>query len=227
MIIAVTNLKGGVGKSTISRNLAVHFAQQGIKTCIVDTDLEQKTSTDWSVRRPESAVYVPVFPMTAIANLTRDIKTHHDNGYEMVIIDGVPQLSAAVTKTIAIADLIIIPIEPSFDDLLSFQKFIDRYNEVKVMRDSGTIPAFIVLNRFSGRNKMDSEAQEALSEFEEHGIKTMQSYFEHRTAYRLLAKLGLTVIDNNLEKDIEKQIVKAKKEVTSFCTEVENIISQV
>ena len=33
MIIEVTNLKGEVGKSTLSRNFAVYFANQGIKIC--------------------------------------------------------------------------------------------------------------------------------------------------------------------------------------------------
>ena len=43
-IVAISNLKGGVGKSTIAQNIAVQFAQKGIKVCIADTDTEQKTS---------------------------------------------------------------------------------------------------------------------------------------------------------------------------------------
>jgi chromosome partitioning protein len=202
MIIAVTNLKGGVGKSTISRTLAVFFAQNGVKTCIVDTDLEQRTSTDWCTRRPETAVYVPVFPMTAIQNLSRDIKTHLDNGYQIVIIDGVPQLSESATKTIAIADLLIIPLEPSFDDILSFEKFIDRFNQVKMMRE--VIPAYTV--------------------FEEHGIKPMNSFLENRVAYKRQTKYGLTVLDAGADEKIEKEVKKARAEALSFCKEVEKIM---
>ena len=222
MIIAVTNLKGGVGKSTISRTLAVYFAQKGAKTCIVDTDLEQKTSTDWCTRRPETAIYVPVFPMTSIQNLARDIKTHIENGYQIVIIDGVPQLSESATKTIALADLLIIPLEPSFDDILSFEKFIDRYNQVKMMRD--VIPAYTVMNRFSGRNLEDIESKETLAVFEEHGIKPMQTYLENRVAHKRQTKHGLTVLDAGADDKIEKEVKKARAEAIAFCEEVEKIM---
>ena len=38
-IITVTSGKGGVGKTNISVNLAVHLAQQGYRTCLFDADL--------------------------------------------------------------------------------------------------------------------------------------------------------------------------------------------
>ena len=215
MIIAVTNLKGGVGKSTISRLLAAYFANQGIKTCIVDTDLEQKTSSDWCERRPESAVYVPVFPMTTIQNLQRDIKTHSDNGYKMIIIDGVPQLSESATRTIAVADLLIVPVIASFDDILSFKKFIDRYEQVRSFK--GEIPAYTMMNMYSGRNNEDKEAREMMGMFEESGIKPMKTYLENRIIHRRSTKEGLTAIEQNDDE-------KAKKEAFAFCEEVESII---
>ena len=43
MKIGITNLKGGVGKTTLSINLAVCFAHMGYKVCIVDTDTNQNS----------------------------------------------------------------------------------------------------------------------------------------------------------------------------------------
>lgn len=214
MIIAVTNLKGGVGKSTISRLLAAYFANQGIKTCIIDTDLEQKTAADWCERRPEGAVYVPVFPMTTIQNLQRDVKTHVENGYKMIVIDGVPQLSESATRTIAVADLLIIPIIASFDDILSFQKFIDRYQQVRAFK--GDIPAYTVMNMYSGRNNEDKEAREMMTLFEASGIKPMKTYLENRIIHRRSTKEGLTAIEQNEDE-------KARREALAFCEEVESI----
>jgi chromosome partitioning protein len=224
MIIAVTNLKGGVGKSTISRTLAVYFAQQGIKVCIVDTDLEQKTACDWFERRPETAVSVPVFPMTTVQNLQRDVKTHLQDGYKMVVIDGVPQLSDSATKTIAIADMLIIPVVPSFDDVLSFKRFIERYEQVKVMRDD--IPAYTVMNMYTGRNYEDKETRDVMKAFQKYGINPMKSHLENRIAHRRQTKYGLTVLDAGADEAIEKQIAKARAEAIVFCEEVENLLME-
>ena len=105
MIIAVTNLKGGVGKSTLSRNLAVYFALQGEKTCIIDTDIEQRTTCDWRNRRENDVgAQVDVFPMSCVDGLVNDVRTHKSNGYRVIVIDGVPQLEKVTTKMILLSN---------------------------------------------------------------------------------------------------------------------------
>ena len=39
MVISVTNLKGGVGKSTVAQNMAVGFAHKKYKVCILATSM--------------------------------------------------------------------------------------------------------------------------------------------------------------------------------------------
>ena len=53
MIIASISYKGGVGKSTVARNLAVFIAEQGQKVCIVDAD-ETAATTEWFADRQSS-----------------------------------------------------------------------------------------------------------------------------------------------------------------------------
>lgn len=217
MIIAVTNLKGGVGKSTLSRNLAVYFAQQEEKVCIVDTDIEQRTTCDWRARREkESAIdfaKVDVFPMSSIDGLVTDVKAHQNNGYRVIIIDGVPQLEAVTTKMILIAHFLVIPITPSIDDLKSFERFLKRYDDAKVIRPD--IPAFIVLNRYRRTGEGD-EMREALGLFESYGITAMKTTIGDRIAHPRSSKSGLTVL--------EWDDKKAKKEITAFCEEIETTL---
>lgn len=210
MIIAVTNLKGGVGKSTIARNLAAYFTKQGAKTCIIDTDLEQRTTCDWQERR-ESEMRVPVFPMTTVQALPKDVETHERDGYQIIIIDGVPQMDQVATRTMLISDILLIPITPSIDDLKSFERFLTRFEEVKIHRDD--IPTFLVLNKFNGRSNEDKEVQAALKLFGEYGITPLKSTLGDRVAHRRASKYGLTAY--------EWQDERAKEEIAALCKEIE------
>lgn len=218
MVISVTNLKGGVGKSTISRNLAAYFADRGVKVCLVDTDIEQRTTCDWAERRGDDATYIPVFPMTSVQTLPKDVENHEKDGYQLVIVDGVPQLDKVATRTILISDILLIPITPSIDDIKSFERFLSRYEEVKTHRDN--IPAFLILNKFSGRNKEDLEMQEALNLFSEYGITQLKSTIATRVAHARSSKYGLTAFEWT-EDD------KARQEIIALGTELETIMTSI
>lgn len=217
MVIAVTNLKGGVGKSTISRNIATCFADQGAKACIVDTDIEQRTTCDWVARRLDAKIHVPVFAIGNAATLVTDVRNHARDGYNMIIIDGVPQTDEIATRTILVSDLLLIPITPSIDDLKSFERFIKRFEEVRVTR-TDDVPAYLILNKFGGRSNEDREVREALQLFERHNIFPMRSTLADRVAHRTASKYGLTAYEYSDE--------KARTEVIALCDEITEAIAK-
>ena len=111
-IIAVANLKGGVGKSTLSQNLGVFLAKSGRSVCIVDTDTEQKSTIEWNERRAKTGLQqIPVFLFDE-KSLASKASEEADN-YDFVIIDGSPALSEITTKIVLIADLVMVPVMPS------------------------------------------------------------------------------------------------------------------
>ena len=61
IVIAVVNLKGGCGKSTIAVNLACELASSGSKVLLVDND-SQGTATHWlrDVRLPVQCQFMPL-----------------------------------------------------------------------------------------------------------------------------------------------------------------------
>ena len=102
MIISVTSLKGGVGKSTITQNLAVCFAQSGYKVCIADADTNQ-SALRWSSLRDAELPAVPAFG-TPEKTLSSNIKQLNSD-YEIVLIDGTPSLDRVTSRIILLADI--------------------------------------------------------------------------------------------------------------------------
>ena len=109
-IVAISNLKGGVGKSTIAQNIAVQFAQKGIKVCIAYTDTEQKTSAKWASLRDTSLLSVPVFVISP-DKVSQEILALKQK-YDLVIVDGTPALTELTTRIIILSDLVVVPILP-------------------------------------------------------------------------------------------------------------------
>ena len=71
MILAITNQKGGTGKSTLATNLAVCFARTGAEVLLVDAD-PQHSALDWRADRPDAVPLIHVVGLP-VDNLHREI----------------------------------------------------------------------------------------------------------------------------------------------------------
>ena len=134
MIIYIKNNKGGVGKSSISRNLAHGFALKNIRVALVSFDSQNDSlillgkefqeekglkyfaqyGEDIKIRIRNNLDYYPLETNQIGAGLAPKIKEalHRlDREYDLVIIDGAPSKDDLLSKiAIEVADQIIIPI---------------------------------------------------------------------------------------------------------------------
>ena len=141
MIIGLANSKGGVGKSTLARNLVVYLCDQGHKTALVDAEEDAPTATLLGRFDPtivtRSATTLDSID-DAVAELVAD-------GYH-VILDAPGKEGDQVSTLCLLSDLVIIPLCVSEQDILQtvIIKLVRRRQERS--RD-GKPAAFVVLTR--------------------------------------------------------------------------------
>lgn len=206
MVISITSLKGGSGKSTIAMNLAVCFAHAKYKVCIVDTDTNQ-SSYRWQGLRPNDLPKVPVFGALDGSSLTPTVKALNAD-YEIVIIDGTPSLSKTTSKIILLADIIIIPVMTSGLDVWATEMFLERFKDAKEQREED-ITAYFLLNKYKSNINFAKEVKDVLYET---GIPLLETTINDRIIYAIASVQGLGVL--------ECKDLKAKNEMTKLFNEI-------
>jgi chromosome partitioning protein len=107
--IVIASQKGGSGKSTLTRNLAVAL---GDNVAMIDTD-PQGSLTSWYNRREAET---PILVGTD-NGLPATLDALREAGIKMVLIDTPPSAHAFIADVIAQADLVVVPVRPTPDDL--------------------------------------------------------------------------------------------------------------
>ena len=116
MIVVVGGQKGGTGKSTITVNLSVWLKKQMLDPIIVDSDVNQATSSNWTHRRNENNELTPIPCVLQSGNLI-ELLRNLDNKYSHVIVDAGGFDSKELRSSMLVARKLITPIRPSQADL--------------------------------------------------------------------------------------------------------------
>lgn len=210
MIIAVTNLKGGVGKTTIATNLAVAFALHGKSVCIIDTDKEQTSSIRWSEQREDDKPYIAVVTV-GVEKLLREAEQLAKK-YDIVLLDGSPNASELAITTIITADIVLVPVSKSAYDFWAMENFLQKYKQAQAFRPD--IRAYIVLNKFNEKQNVAREVKEAIQrDFSK--IPLLQTVLHDRVAYTETITEGIGVLEYK-DKKAKQEILDLYNEVSQF-----------
>lgn len=124
--ILVTNAKGGCGKTTITTNIASHYAQRGMNVQLFDYD-SQGSSLSWLNRRPDSVNQINGVNASKKNDhrLTRSWQLRIPPNTDVVIIDtpagiDISELAALLQTN----DSVLIPVLPSPIDIHATAHFI-------------------------------------------------------------------------------------------------------
>lgn len=208
MIISITSLKGGVGKSTLSQNLAVCLAHIGYKVAIVDTDTNA-SSVHWSGIRPEHLPPVAVFGIADSDALSKNVKRLLAD-YDLVIIDGTPSLSRLVSTIIVLGDVVLIPIRPSGLDLWATEKFIEKYEQAQALK--GKVKAYFLMNQYDPNITFNRDSREVLQDLD---IPTLPIAIKSRIAYVEAVVQGMGVYEYK-DKKAREEMVQLTNEVLAL-----------
>lgn len=119
-VVVVANPKGGVGKSTLSTNIAGYFASQGHPVLLGDAD-RQQSSRLWLELRQDSAQAITNWDVSAdmIVKPPKDA-TH-------VVLDTPAGLHGwRFNDVMKMADKVIVPLQPSIFDMYAARAFLDQ-----------------------------------------------------------------------------------------------------
>lgn len=187
-VIAVMNQKGGVGKTTLCLGLGGALAAVGRDVALVDSD-PQGSMNDWYDENPEHSVQVYTIERTQLASQIPRLKN------EIVIIDGTAKAADLARKTIAVADIILIPVQPSPLDVWATGEtvtMIQDHQEAQIAAGEKPVRAFFVVSRAIGNSKLSQGIAKTLKGY---GFPVLNTRLVSRTAHPNAQASGKTPLD--------------------------------
>jgi chromosome partitioning protein len=159
-VISVTNRKGGVGKTSLSCNLAVELVAMGKRVCVLDAD-PQGSATFWA-SCGEGVLSKIVRPVDASdAKKFRKALDEAKRQCDRVIVDCPPSLSDASIAAMVESDIVLLPTQPSSLDIRAGMDALRLAREARKMRQGKSMGIGLVPNRMA-RTRLGADLLTAL-----------------------------------------------------------------
>jgi len=207
--IVVCSQKGGGAKTTLTALLAVEAERAGDSPAwIIDTD-KQGTLSQWHERRQAET---PQRAAVAFADLKAGVAAIRDkhNGV-FCFIDTAPAITDQQAAIIALADLVIIPVQPSPLDAWAIG------DTVEMVREAGK-PFLFIMTKANAQANLTAQTIAALSH---HGA-VARTFLASRILYASAMAGGNTAPELQPKGSAAQETAQLWQEVKSHLRENEN-----
>jgi chromosome partitioning protein len=212
-IIAVSNQKGGAGKSTVTTNIAVELAHRGYEVLLIDSDGEQQSAMVWSARRDQvnETGELPFIQVTHLpAKNLRNVHRLRDK-YEYILIDGGARITEEAHAAVAVADFLLVPVKTSELDIESTIQFLKIVS--LGMKRNDQLKVSILINGINEKTVLGQTVLEQLEQWED--FKLLKSRLGQYQAFQDAVSSGMGVVELGT-----KTAVKPSDQVRALVTEI-------
>ena len=183
-IILITHQKGGVGKSTLTFNLAQNIAANS-RVAVLDFDLQGSLS-----QLEELVTDFKIIPYQDKLESISELQ------YDFIFIDTPPYLSNHLAKLISISDLIIVPTKAGILDLLAIKSTL-----AIIEQEKRTMDALVVFNMIKPNTTLTLDI---LIGLEEYNVKIATTHISDLVAFTRSVLLRGVSNDKNAQKQIDQ-----------------------
>ncbi len=218
-VIAFASPKGGSGKTTAALILATEIAYKEIGVTVIDADPE--TYIDTWAKLPDKPVLLNVIKSPTEESIIDDIH-RASKATPFVIIDLEGTANMLVAYAISLADLVIIPLQPSDLDARGAAKALQLIKQQeKAFRRR--IPHAILFTRTKAaiRTRTFAHIQEALGKAQ---VPVFKTHLMEREVYRALFSFGGTL--ESLDAKEAYRLDDAVANARAYAGEVISLVNQ-
>ena len=183
MIITIGNQKGGCGKSTVAMNLALGTAALKFTTALIDADIQKSCIETLRGHTPD---YLTLYEAgEGVHRLARSLEE------QFVFIDTPPHSNTIMYQAMAVADLVIIPLQPSPLDIRSARRTVAVCREIESKLGKKVRCCFL-LNKINPRTTLGREVAGHLEEM--YHLPILASRLQNRILYQQALIYGQSVL---------------------------------
>ena len=200
-IILITHQKGGVGKSTLTFNLAQNFSSNS-KVAVLDFDLQGSLS-----QLKEIVTDFDVIPYV------EEINSISDLNYDFIFIDTPPAFNFFTLSALIAADRVLIPFDCDVFSQRALQSLIGNVIETQDDHNSSLEVEGIIVNQFQAQAKLPREVVQQLKDDQLPVLNSMlppsvvmkESHHKNLPLIHLAADHKLTQAYQSLFNEIEQK----------------------